>query len=352
LDIYLPIAGISQNIFILFPLGLVSGILSGLLGIGGGVVITPALILLGIPPTVAVATSANQMIGTSISGVYTHSRYGSIDMKLGWVIMIGSVAGGVGGVYLIHLVNRIGSADSMISFLYIVILGFVGSYMLVDGLPILKKRQGSGLPKRLQTRLLNLSLKMNFERTGLSVSVIPLILVGFLAGLLSSLMGVGGGFLIVPLLVYLLGLPMLLVTGTSLFQISLTSVFITFLQSVTNHNVDLILSSILLLGSSIGVVLGIKLAKKQEESNLKFLLAVIVLLVALLMAYHLWLPSGNASINTPSTGREESGVAVSWMTLLSLSHPGQYGMLSVLTALVLGLALSMFFKKGESLWNR
>lgn len=352
MDIYLPIAVSSQNILILFALGLSSGILSGLLGIGGGVVITPALILLGIPPTVAVATSANQMIGTSVSGVYTHNRYGSIDMKLGWVIMIGSLAGGAAGVYLIHLFHRLGLADSLISILYIVILGLVGFLMLADGFFLLKKSHGSAPPTPLQKRILNLSLKMNFERTGLSVSVIPLILVGFLAGILSSLMGVGGGFLIVPLLVYLLGLPMLLVTGTSLLQIALTSIFITFLQSVTNHNVDLILSSILLLGSSVGVVFGIKLAKKQNELSLKLLLALLILLVTLAMAYHLLFPSGNAPIESHPVGAEKGHPAASWLARLSLFHPGQYGLLSVLTALVLGLSLSIFFKKGESFWNR
>ncbi|HXN05633.1 MAG TPA: sulfite exporter TauE/SafE family protein [Nitrospiria bacterium] len=347
MDIYLPIAGISENLVGLLLLGLISGMFSGLLGIGGGIIVTPVLIFLGISPAIAAATSANQMVGTSVSGVYTHLRYGTIDSKLGIVLIAGSLLGGVVGVELLHHLPRKGPADLLISSTYVAVCGLVGLSILLDAAGW-SNRKNRGI-ERFRNFLFGLSFKMTFERTGLSVSVIPLLGAGFITGFMASIMGIGGGFLIVPILVYLLGLPMLLVTGTSLFQISITSILVTLLQSSLNQSVDLILAMVLLAGSSIGVVLGIKIAKHQAESRLKILLALLILSVTIAMIYHI--SSGIFSLK--EAGPIPAAVSpVGGLAGYALAHPLIYGSLSVLGALFLGLLFAVFIRKGESFWNR
>ncbi|HIJ78627.1 MAG: sulfite exporter TauE/SafE family protein [Desulfobulbaceae bacterium] len=290
-QMYLPIAGNSVNILTIFGLGGFVGLLSGIFGVGGGFLMTPLLIMFGIPATVAAASDSNQIVGASTSGTLAHWRLGNVDVKMGVLLLIGGIVGGTVGVQVIKLLRAMGNADFLISVTYVIMLGGVGGYMFWESLQGLKKTTDDApvvksAPQKESTyaRILNmLPLQSKFEKSGVTISMVLPLFFGTMVGVLAAIMGVGGGFIMVPVMVYLLRMPMHVVVGTSLFQILFTCVNVTIMQANSNHTVDFVLALLLLLGSTIGAQVGTKVSKKLKGDQLKILLASLVLLVCVKM---------------------------------------------------------------------
>jgi len=288
---YLPIAGNSVNILTIFGLGGAVGLLSGIFGVGGGFLMTPLLIMFGIPATVAAASDSNQIVGASTSGTLAHWRLGNVDFKMGFLLLIGGVLGGTVGVQVIKILRAMGNADFLITVTYVLMLGGVGSYMFLEALQSLKKKEAPAVvttaaPKKESTyaRLLKkMPMQTKFVKSGIEISLLLPLILGTLVGVLAAIMGVGGGFIMVPVMVYLLRMPMHVVVGTSLFQILFTCVNVTIMQSWSNHTVDFVLALLLLLGSTIGAQVGTTLSKKLKGDQLKILLASLVLIVCVKM---------------------------------------------------------------------
>ena len=292
--LYLPIAGSSINVLLIFSLGIMVGLLSGIFGVGGGFLMTPLLIMIGIPPTVAAASDSNQIVGASTSGTLAHYRLGNVDFKMGILLLIGGVTGGTVGVQIIKILRALGNADFLIQITYVLMLGFVGSYMFLESLQALRKKKATPEPPVVKesryARLLGkLPWQMNFETSGVRLSVLMPLGLGVFVGILAAIMGVGGGFIMVPVMVYMLRMPMHVVVGTSLFQILFTCIDVTIMQAYSNHTVDFVLALILLLGSTLGAQFGAKVSKKLGGDQLKILLASIVLLVMVKMLLSLLL---------------------------------------------------------------
>jgi uncharacterized membrane protein YfcA len=291
LFIYLPIAANSVNILLLLGLGGLVGFLSGLFGVGGGFLLTPLLIMFGIPPTVAAASDSNQIVAASASGTYAHYRLGNVDFKMGVVLLVGGVLGGSLGVYLVRALRATGNADFVIKITYVAMLGIIGGYMFIESLQSLKKTPAAekpfdASPKKpsLYARLITiLPFKIHFSRSGIRISLIVPLLLGSLVGILAAIMGVGGGFIMVPIMVYLLRMPMHVVVGTSLFQIFFTCINVTIMQAHVNHTVDFVLALILLIGSSSGAQIGARISKRLKGDQIKILLAVIIIVVMVQM---------------------------------------------------------------------
>jgi len=280
MQLYLPIAEMSVNVFLLLGLGGGIGFLSGLFGVGGGFLMTPALIFIGVPPAVAVASEANQLVATSITGVIAHWRRKSVDFKMGGVLLCGGVIGSTIGVYIFKLLRELGQVDLMISILYVIFLGAIGTLMFVESLrSMLRTRRGMARRGKLHTHnwLHGLPLKIRFRRSRLYISALMPFTIGMFVGILAALMGVGGGFIMVPAMIYLLGMPTSVVAGTSLFQILFVVINVTFLQAYTNQTVDLMLALILLAGSVIGVQIGTIVGARVSGAQFRILLAVLVL---------------------------------------------------------------------------
>jgi len=284
--LYLPVALTSINIFLPIGLGLAVGLLSGLFGVGGGFLMTPLLIMMGIPPTVAAATDSNQIVAASTSGTYAHWKMGNVDFKMGFYLLVGGSLGGLLGVQFIKVLSAMGSADFVIKMTYVVMLGGVGSYMFYESLMKLRRKSGgtdaSDEPVKdsaVKRFLASLPLQTRFEKSGVTHSSLVPVVLGAFVGVLAALMGVGGGFLMVPVMIYMLRMPMHVVVGTSLFQILFTCIEVTFLQSYTNHTVDFTLAVLLLIGSTFGAQVGAVLGKRLKGEQLKILLACIVLAV-------------------------------------------------------------------------
>lgn len=294
MNLYLPIAGNSVNCVAIFGLGGVVGLLSGIFGVGGGFLMTPLLIMLGIPPTVAAASDSNQIVGASTSGTLAHFRMGNVDIKMGLLLLVGGIIGGNIGVQIIKILRQLGNADFLISVTYVLMLGFVGGYMFLESLQAMRKAKqpvpkesGPRKPSYYARMITSMPLQMDFPRSGIRLSVFMPLLLGTLVGVLAAIMGVGGGFIMVPIMVYLLRMPMHVVVGTSLFQILFTCVNVTIMQANQNHTVDFVLALLLLLGSSIGAQIGAKVGKKLHGEQLKILLASLVLFVMCKMLFDL-----------------------------------------------------------------
>ncbi|HMK34787.1 MAG TPA: sulfite exporter TauE/SafE family protein [Desulfomonilaceae bacterium] len=288
-SIYLPIAGNSVNVFLLLGLGGLVGFLSGLFGVGGGFLMTPLLMMAGIPPVVAAASDSNQIVAASTSATYAHYRMGNVDFKMGLLLLIGGVVGGTFGVQLIKVLRSLGNADFVIKITYVVMLGVVGFYMFLESLQNLRKSPAatrpveSARPSLYARAIRALPWQMEFPKSGVTLSpLLPLIL-GVFVGILAAIMGVGGGFIMVPVMVYMLRMPMHVVVGTSLFQILFTCINVTIMQAVTNHTVDIILAILLLLGSTVGAQFGARLSRRLKGDQLKIILASVVLLVMVQM---------------------------------------------------------------------
>lgn len=281
MQIYLPIAEVSVNAFLLLGLGGIVGILSGMFGVGGGFLMTPLLFFIGIPPAVAVATEANQIVASSFSGVLAHLKRKTVDLRMGTVLLIGGLIGAALGVQLFNALKAIGQVDLLVKLSYVLFLGIIGSLMFVESLRALMKTRGGAIPpaRRKHTWVHNLPFKMKFRTSGLYISVIPPVLVGVLVGILAAIMGVGGGFIMVPAMIYLLGMPTKVVVGTSLFQIIFVTAFTTLLHATTNYTVDMALAVLLLIGGVIGAQIGARIGVKLKAEQLRVLLALMVLLV-------------------------------------------------------------------------
>ena len=295
MDIYLPIAEISLNIFQILGLGAGIGLLSGMCGVGGGFMLTPLLIQIGVPPPVAVASAANQVAGASVSGFLGHLKRGTVDMRMGLVLLGGGLVGSSLGVLLFRLLREWGQADLIVALCYVILLGVLGSSMMVESIGVILKRNKAskrdlvrGAARR--TWIHRLPFKMRFRRSKLYISALVPGGIGFFVGMLSALMGVGGGFIIVPAMIYLIGMPTAVVVGTSLFQIMITSSYVTFLQATTNQSVDVVLAALMLIGGVVGAQLGTRLGAKLPAEYVRALLALLILGVSVKVLFDLTVP--------------------------------------------------------------
>ena len=285
MSIYLPIAEMNVNILLIIFIGMLVGGLSGLFGVGGGFLMTPLLIFLGIPPAVAVGTEAPHVLASSISGAIAHWRRRNVDIKMGFILLIGGIAGSTVGVNIFKILIGFGQIDLIIQLLFIFFLGLIGFSMLFESArtTIKKYRTTSTIRTKLHQHswLHGLPFKMRFHRSKLYISTIPPILIGFIVGVLSAMMGVGGGFIMIPAMVYILGMSTNVVVGTSLFQIIFVTANSTFFQSYLNQTVDIVLAALMIFGGVIGAQIGARLGTKFRAEYLRGALAFIVLMVCL-----------------------------------------------------------------------
>ena len=281
MQIYLPIAEVSVNAFLLLGLGGVVGILSGMFGVGGGFLMTPLLFFIGIPPAVAVATEANQIVASSFSGVLAHFKRKTVDIRMGLVLQAGGVVGAALGVLVFNYLRALGQVDLLVKLCYVIFLGIIGGLMFIESLAAIRKSKQDGArpTRRKHNWVHNLPFKMKFRVSGLYISVIPPFMVGVAVGILAAIMGVGGGFIMVPAMIYLLGMPTKVVVGTSLFQIILVTAFTTMLHATTNYTVDIVLAVLLLVGGVVGAQIGARIGVHLKAEQLRILLAIMVLAV-------------------------------------------------------------------------
>ena len=280
--IYLPIAEVSVNAFLLLGLGGLVGVLSGMFGVGGGFLMTPLLFFIGIPPAVAVATEANQIVASSFSGVLAHLRRKTVDFKMGTVLMLGGLLGAAIGVVLFNHLKSLGQVDLLVKLCYVLFLGIIGGLMFFESLRAIRRTSRNvAIPKKSRQRgwVQKLPLKMRFRTSGLYISIIPPLIVGVFVGILAAIMGVGGGFIMVPAMIYILGMPTKVVVGTSLYQIIFVTAFTTLLHATTNYTVDVALAVLLLVGGVIGAQIGTQIGTRLKAEQLRILLAIMVLMV-------------------------------------------------------------------------
>ena len=290
MQIYLPIAEMSLNAPMLLGLGGMVGFLSGMFGVGGGFLMTPLLIFIGVPPAVAVGTEANQVVAASVSGALAHWRRGNVDIRMGIVLMIGGFIGSTLGVWLFTFLRGIGQIDFVISVSYVLFLGIVGFLMVIESIRSWFRSRNPAAPKRklhYHTWLHGLPFKMRFRRSKLYISALLPLGVGVFVGILAAIMGVGGGFVMVPAMIYLLGMPTSVVVGTSLFQIVFVTANVTFLQSVNNQTVDIVLAMLLVVGSVIGAQIGARVGARLRGEEVRIALGLIVLAVCARVAWTL-----------------------------------------------------------------
>ncbi len=291
MQIYLPIAEVSVNAFLLLGLGGLVGVLSGMFGVGGGFLITPLLFFVGIPPVVAVATSTNQIVASSFSALLAHLKRKTVDIKMGCVLLVGGIVGAAAGVQVFAVLARLGQVDLLVQLCYVVFLGTIGALMLAESLRALRRTRAAGgvLPKarKQRTWIDALPFKMRFRTSGLYISVIPPVAVGLFVGVLAAIMGVGGGFIMVPAMIYLLGMPTKVVVGTSLFQIIFVTGFATLMHATTTYSVDMVLAMLLLIGGVIGAQIGTQIGGRMKAEQLRILLALLVLSVCAKLAFDL-----------------------------------------------------------------
>jgi len=292
MQIYLPIAEVSVNAFLLLGLGGIVGVLSGMFGVGGGFLMTPLLFFIGIPPAVAVATEANQIVASSFSGVLAHLRRKTVDLKMGVVLLVGGLVGSAAGVQIFSYLRSLGQVELLVTLCYVVFLGVVGGLMFIESLGALRRARapaGTGRlpPRKHHSWVHGLPFKMRFRTSQLYISAIPVLLIGAAVGVLAAIMGVGGGFIMVPAMIYILGMPTKVVVGTSLFQIIFVTGFTTLMHATQNYTVDAVLALLLLLGGVIGAQIGARLGVRLKAEQLRILLALMVLAVCGKLAFDL-----------------------------------------------------------------
>lgn len=291
MQLYLPIAEVSVNAFLILGLGGIVGFLSGMFGVGGGFLITPLLFFIGVPPAVAVATGANQVVASSISGVLAQLRRKGVDFTMGGVLLAGGVVGSVLGVWVFDIMTRLGQIDLFVQLSYVIFLGLIGAMMFQESLrSLLRSRKPGGPPIRrahVHSWVHGLPFKMKFRASGLYISVIPPALIGAAVGFLSAIMGVGGGFILVPAMIYLLGMPTKVVIGTSLFQIIFVTGFTTVMHAVNSQTVDMMLALILILGGVVGAQIGARVGVRLKAEQLRILLSLLVMAVSIRIAVDL-----------------------------------------------------------------
>jgi uncharacterized membrane protein YfcA len=291
MQLYLPIAEVSINAFLLLGLGGIVGFLSGMFGVGGGFLITPLLFFIGIPPAVAVATGANQVVASSVSGVLAQMKRKAVDFRMGIVLLVGGMIGSVFGIWVFAIMTARGQVDLFVQLSYVLFLGLIGAMMLQESLRAWFRTKKGGPVRRshVHTWVHRLPLKVKFRASGLYISVLPPAMVGALVGFLAAIMGVGGGFIMVPAMIYLLGMPTKVVVGTSLFQIIFVTAFTTVMHAVTSQTVDILLAMLLILGGVIGAQVGARVGVRLRAEQLRILLALLVLAVSFKIALDLLL---------------------------------------------------------------
>ena len=280
MQIYLPIAEVSVNAFLLLGLGGLVGVLSGMFGVGGGFLMTPLLFFIGIPPAVAVATEANQIVASSFSGVLAHFRRRTVDVKMGVVLLAGGLVGSFFGVQLFRILTELGQVELLVQLCYVVFLGVIGGLMFIESLrAILRTRDPNAKlpPRKKHMWVHGLPFKMRFRQSQLYISAIPPFVIGAVVGVLAAIMGVGGGFIMVPAMIYILGMPTKVVVGTSLFQIIFVTGFTTLMHATQNYTVDAVLALLLLIGGTIGAQIGTRIGVRMKAEQLRILLALMVL---------------------------------------------------------------------------
>ncbi|WP_334109917.1 sulfite exporter TauE/SafE family protein [Thermodesulfitimonas autotrophica] len=292
MEIYLPVAGMPVNVFIIAGLGALVGVLSGLFGVGGGFLLTPLLMFVGIPPAVAAASDTNQIVAASASGALAHKRMGNVDMKMGLIYLVGGVLGGTFGAQMVKVLRGLGNYDLAMKLIYVVMLTLVGGFMFIEGLRTLRgggksEAKKEAKPSAFRRFVSALPLQTEFKVSGVRTSVIFVVGLGFLVGTLAALLGVGGGFITMPAMIYLLGMPTIVAIGTDLFQIVFTTINITIQQAITNHTVDVVLAILLFCGSTVGAQIGARLSKRFKGEQLRVLLAMIVLAVMVKIVFEL-----------------------------------------------------------------
>lgn len=281
MQLFLPIAEVSVNAVVLFGLGGVVGIMSGLFGVGGGFLITPLLFFIGIPPAIAVATGANQVVASSFSGLLAHLKRRTVDMRMGWVLLIGGLIGSTAGVFVFNILRRLGQVELVVQLAYVLFLGVIGLMMLQEGLRALRRARHAAVPTKRHHHnwIHGLPFKMKFRASGLYISALVPMGVGALVGLMAAIMGVGGGIIMVPAMIYLLGMPTKVVVGTSLFQVTALSAYTTLMHAVSYNTVDIMLAVVLILGGVVGAQIGTLIGTRLKAEQLRILMALLVLAV-------------------------------------------------------------------------
>ena len=339
MEIFLPIAEVSVNIIGIFTLSGVVGILSGLFGVGGGFLMTPFLIFLGVPPAYAVANEANNILATSISGSTTHYLKNTLDYKMGLMIVIGGIVGTLLGIWTFTYFKGIGKIDIVISLAYMYILAIIGTAMLVEGLgEIEKARKKVLIKKKLHVHywIHGLPFKMRFPRSKLYESAFTPIIIGLIVGFIAAIMGIGGAFILVPAMIYIIGMPTRLIPGTSLFVTIFVSVIVTFLHAFNYGSIDLILVAMLVLGSIVGVQIGQKLGETIDSTGLKTLLAFLLLLVGIAIAYDTFFAENMVSEIIKIDVNNLNPLSM-FIKKLSVERPILYGLFSIVFAITLGV---------------
>ena len=344
MEVYLPIAEVQINVILILFVSFVIGFLSGLFGVGGGFLMTPFLIFMGIPPAYAVANEANNILASSTSGTLTHWFKKTMDLKMGWMIIAGGLIGTIAGILTFGYFAEIGKIDLIIALAYMYVLAIIGSFMLRDGvMEIDRIKKKIIIKKKLHTHywIHGLPFRIRFRKSQVYESALVPIILGFFVGFIAAIMGVGGAFLMVPAMIYLIGMPTKLVPGTSLFVTIFVTAFVTISHAFTQHTIDLVLVLILITGSIAGVHTGQKLGQKLQGSELKTLLALLMLSVGILMAYDTFFRNGTPAIKIPTARIVEISEFGNTIFNLSDKYPVVYGISSIFLALAAGVAVSL-----------
>jgi len=358
MEVYLPIAGVSVNIFLILILSFIVGLLSGLFGVGGGFLMTPFLIFLGIPPTYAVANEANNILASSVSGSLTHWFKQTLDYKMGLMIVSGGVVGTIIGIFTFTYFMEIGKINLIISLAYMYVLATIGTLMLIEGVAAIDRaRKKIFLKKKLHSHywIHGLPFRMRFNKSKLYESALAPIVLGLIVGFIASIMGVGGAFLLVPALIYIIGMPTKLVPGTSLFVTIFVTAFVTILHAFNYQTIDIILVIILISGSIIGIQLGIKVGEYLEASELKTLMAVLFLSVGIAVAYNTFFRDHENILSNNNSSPVEMNQFYETLIELSNTFPASYGLFCIFLAIGLGILSSIIrrsvsnYKKKHSL---
>ncbi len=352
MEYFLPIAQVEINLLFIFGLSLVVGILSGLFGVGGGFLMTPFLIFLGVPPIYAVPNEASNILGTSVSGSTTHYLKGTLDYKMGFMIVIGGTVGTILGIITFSYFKDIGKINVVISLAYMYILAILGTFMLIQGVSeIDKARKKITERKKLHKHywIHGLPLRMRFKKSQLYESAFTPIIIGLIVGFFAAIMGIGGAFILVPAMIYIIGMPTKLIPGTSLFVTIFISAIVTILHALNYGTIDLILVAVLILGSIIGVQFGQKIGEKIDSSEFKTILAILLLLVGIAIAYDTFIKDEKTT-STIVNAADNLGPLSEFILNFSRDLPVFYGLTSVLLALVLGVGAAMI-RRVYSNWD-
>ena len=353
MEVFLPIAEVQINIVLFLFVSFIIGFLSGLFGVGGGFLMTPFLIFMGIPPVYAVANEANNILASSTSASLTHWFKKTMDLKIGWLIVAGGLVGTLLGILTFGYFKELGKIDLIITLAYMYVLAIIGSFMLRDGvMEIDRIKKKVVIKKKLHTHywIHGFPFRMRFKQSQVYESALVPIILGLFVGFISAMMGVGGAFLMVPAMIYLIGMPTKLVPGTSLFVTIFITAFVTILHAFAYNTIDLVLVLILITGSIAGVHSGQKIGQRLQGSELKTLLAIFMLLVGLFMAYDTFFRNGTPSINIPTDKIVEISEFGNTIYNLSIKYPIVYGLSSIFLALVAGVAVS-FIRRQVSKWR-